>query len=267
MDFIQIFKNIIYAMLIGGTQYLPISFSEKKGALNFLVSGYDEEIIMMIKGIGIIGASLALIFLYIARFNPLKKGKNHFDDKLWKNILLGSCPSIFAIILLKNKEILLFGNKNVNYFIIIISAILFLISERHYKKNRVIGSKILKIERVPFRSVLIVGIIQGILLSLGISPVIGGIIGCWIIGVSTYSAIEYSLMSSLCIYLVNTVMSFLSLNSLLLNAEAVITYLLVSTVSFLMSLLAIDLLMALGKKKSLRVFAFINMFIGIIYLF
>ena len=267
MDFVQIFKNLIYAMLVGGSHYLPISYSEKRGILNLLITVYDDGIIMLIKGMGIIGASIAVIFLYRTRFNPLKTGENHFDIKLWKNIVFGSLPSMVAILLFKSKESYLIGVRNVNYIIIIIVAILFIITERLYKKNRIKGSKIIRIERVALKNVLILGIIQCVLFSFGISPVIGGMIGCWLIGVSTYSGIEYSLISSLCIYIINLLVSFLSLDAVLLNSEVILTYLLVILVSFLMSLLTIDLLIALGKKKSLRIFAFINLLIGVIYLF
>lgn len=266
MDFIRIFKNIVYGMFIGGVQYLPISYEEGRGALNFFSLIYEDDIFMFIKGIAVIGSSLAIAVIFKERLKQQPKGSKKNNIRLWKNILIGGSPSILIGIIIKNQGSSFYDIEKFSYMGIIFAGIAFIIAEYLYKKNSPRESRPMSIDKISFKKILSIGIIQGVFFFLGVSPVIGGMVGCWLIGISTHYGIEYSLISSSYIYLMNIGISFLSLNNLALTAETIITSVLVLLVSFLVALLSMDMLIALGKKKSLRIFAFINILIGVIYL-
>ncbi len=265
MDFVKIFINLVNGIFIGGVQYLPISYEDKKNIFYFFNASEGNEYIL-IKTMAVLGSSLAIFILFKDKIPGGGKDLGRYNIKLWRNIIIGSIPAIVLSILTIGKGYYLFVFNTLTSIGIIFAGIVCIMAESYYKRKKVRGYKSLRIEKLSLKRIILLGIIQGGLYLIGISPVLAGLIGCWIIGVATGYGITYSLLSCFFIYTIDIASNLLGLNGLIINFEMIVTGLLVLIVSFLTGLISIDMFIGLGKKKSLRIFALINIFIGVTYL-
>lgn len=274
MGFIEIIKYIIFGIVEGITEWLPISSTGHLIILEKLIPlNMSSEFYSLFEVVIQFGAVIAVIIIFWNKIWPLEitplgqiKLKNN-AKKLWINIIVSCIPAVIIGLLLDDFIDAHFYNYIVVSLSLIVVGIVFIYIENKYKSKRF---KVTRIENINVRLAFIIGLFQ-VLAAIfpGTSRSGATIIGALIFGVSRSVACEYTF------YLAIPVMagaSFLKIFKYFINfgfditGKEVFALIFTSVISLLVSLVVIKKLMNYVKKNSFVAFGYYRIAIGIVVL-
>ena len=144
----EIIKIIIYGILEGITEWLPISSTGHLILLKELMPlNISNEFWSLFEVIIQLGAVLAVLVLY---FNKLKPNKDNINT--WKKIIISCIPATIIGLLFDDVFERYFYNKISVAIALIIVGLLFIIIEKNNNKNI--------IAQITYKSALIIGLSQ-----------------------------------------------------------------------------------------------------------
>jgi len=271
--FLDIIKSIIYGIVEGITEWLPISSTGHLILLEDLIpfknvsAGFFEMYEVVIQ----LGAIIAVILLFFKKLWPfqnkpsLEGAERYINLKsinLWLKVLVASLPS--AIIGLPLDDILdtHLYNKTTVSITLILYGILFILVER-FNKSRT--PKINKTSGITFKTAALIGCFQMLALIPGTSRSGATILGAILIGLSRPAAAEFSFFLAIPTMVgasLLKIVKFLSDTSF--TGEEFFILLIGMIVSFVVSVLAIRALMAYVKKKDFSFFGYYRIVLGLI---
>ena len=276
--FFEILKSIIFGIVEGITEWLPISST---GHL-ILVEQFlkfkevSPEFWGMFQVVIQFGAILAVVLLYWKKIWPITKNKekaikkqgilSHFDKSimnLWGKILVGCIPA--AIIGLLFDEVFeeLFYNPTCIAIALIIFGIAFIVIE-NWNKHRKGGRD--KNSDITYKDALIIGVFQLIAAIFpGTSRSGATIIGGLLIGLSRPNAAEFTFYLAIPTMLGASLLKLVKFGLAFTSAEIIIL-LVGMLVSFVVSMFVIKFLMNYIKKHDFKVFGYYRIILGIIVL-
>lgn len=276
---LEIIKSIIFGIVEGITEWLPISSTGHMILLNEIlplnVGDNPEAFYSMYEVVIQLGAILAVVILFWSKIWPFGKKNNLYplSDKgvgsyikkdifiLWFHILVSCVPAAIVGVLFDDFFEALFYNYTTVAIMLILFGIAFIIVE-NMKKNK--EFKINSISEIGYDTALIIGAFQLIAAIFpGTSRSGATIVGALLIGVSRTVAAEYTF------YLAVPVMMGASLLKVLKYGLAFSTYeiavlLIGMIVAFVISLIVIKFLMNYIKKHDFKVFGYYRIILGII---
>ena len=262
---LEILKTIIFGIVEGITEWLPISSTGHLILLNeFLQLKQGDAFFEMFQVVIQLGAILAVIVIYFHKLNPFSPKKTQKQKMLtwqiWIKVVIGCVPA-GVIGLLFNKQIdKLLYHWYVVAIMLIVYGILFIIVE-NYQKDKT--PQVTKFSQLTIPMILIIGVFQMLALIPGTSRSGATIVGALMIGVSRSLAAEYTF------FLAIPVMfgaSFVKLLDFGFNFTAMqVAVLLVGMiVSFAVSIVAIKFLMSYIRKNDFKVFGYYRIVLGVI---
>ncbi len=271
--FLDIIKSIIYGIVEGITEWLPISSTGHLILLEDLIpfknvsAGFFEMYEVVIQ----LGAIIAVILLFFKKLWPfqnkpsLEGAERYINLKsinLWLKVLVASLPS--AIIGLPLDDVLdtHLYNKTTVSITLILYGILFILVER-FNKSRT--PKINKTSGITFKTAALIGCFQMLALIPGTSRSGATILGAILIGLSRPAAAEFSFFLAIPTMVgasLLKIVKFLSDTSF--TGEEIFILLVGMIVSFVVSVLAIRALMAYVKKKDFSFFGYYRIVLGLI---
>ncbi len=276
--FFEILKSIIFGIVEGITEWLPISST---GHL-ILVEQFlkfkevSPEFWGMFQVVIQFGAILAVVLLYWKKIWPITRNKekaikkqgilSHFDKSimnLWGKILVGCIPA--AIIGLLFDEVFeeLFYNPTCIAIALIIFGIAFIVIE-NWNKHRKGGRD--KNSDITYKDALIIGVFQLIAAIFpGTSRSGATIIGGLLIGLSRPNAAEFTFYLAIPTMLGASLLKLVKFGLAFTSAEIIIL-LVGMLVSFVVSMFVIKFLMNYIKKHDFKVFGYYRIILGIIVL-
>ena len=276
--FFEILKSIIFGIVEGITEWLPISST---GHL-ILVEQFlkfkevSPEFWGMFQVVIQFGAILAVVLLYWKKIWPITKNKekaikkqgilSHFDKSimnLWGKILVGCIPA--AIIGLLFDEVFeeLFYNPTCIAIALIVFGIAFIVIE-NWNKHRKGGRD--KNSDITYKDALIIGVFQLIAAIFpGTSRSGATIIGGLLIGLSRPNAAEFTFYLAIPTMLGASLLKLVKFGLAFTSAEIIIL-LVGMLVSFVVSMFVIKFLMNYIKKHDFKVFGYYRIILGIIVL-
>ena len=276
--FFEILKSIIFGIVEGITEWLPISST---GHL-ILVEQFlkfkevSPEFWGMFQVVIQFGAILAVVLLYWKKIWPITRNKekaikkqgilSHFDKSimnLWGKILVGCIPA--AIIGLLFDEVFeeLFYNPTCIAIALIVFGIAFIVIE-NWNKNRKGGRD--KNSDITYKDALIIGVFQLIAAIFpGTSRSGATIIGGLLIGLSRPNAAEFTFYLAIPTMLGASLLKLVKFGLAFTSAEIIIL-LVGMLVSFVVSMFVIKFLMNYIKKHDFKVFGYYRIILGIIVL-
>ena len=276
--FFEILKSIIFGIVEGITEWLPISST---GHL-ILVEQFlkfkevSPEFWGMFQVVIQFGAILAVVLLYWKKIWPITKNKekaikkqgilSHFDKSimnLWGKILVGCIPA--AIIGLLFDEVFeeLFYNPTCIAIALIVFGIAFIVIE-NWNKNRKGGRD--KNSDITYKDALIIGVFQLIAAIFpGTSRSGATIIGGLLIGLSRPNAAEFTFYLAIPTMLGASLLKLVKFGLAFTSVEIIIL-LVGMLVSFVVSMFVIKFLMNYIKKHDFKVFGYYRIILGIIVL-
>lgn len=270
MDFIEILKAILFGIVEGITEWLPISSTGHMILLDeFIHLNVSEEFYKLFEVVIQLGAILAVVIIYFKTICPWGFGKTKEDTKetlnLWGKILVACIPAAIIGILFDDWLDEHLYNGIVVALALIVYGIAFIVIE---SKN--IGSRdTKKLSDITYKQAVSVGAFQLLSLVPGTSRSGSTILGGLAVG------LERSTASKFTFFLAIPVMAGASLLKLLkyimkvgfvFNANELIILGVGCSVSFIVSILVIRFLMNYIRKHDFKVFGYYRIVLGIIVL-
>ena len=258
--FFEILKSIIFGIVEGITEWLPISST---GHL-ILVEQFlkfekvSPEFWSMFQVVIQLGAILAVVLIYFKKIWPFTKNKDkaikktgflsYFDKNimnLWGKILVGCIPAAIIGLLFDEVFEALFYNPTCIAIALIVFGIAFIIIE-NWNKNRK-GSKD-KNSEITYKDAMIIGIFQ-LLAAIfpGTSRSGATIIGGLLIGLSRPNAAEFTFYLAIPTMLGASLLKLVKFGLVFTSAEIIIL-LIGMFVSFIIAMFVIKFLMNYIKK-------------------
>lgn len=270
MSIIELFKAILFGIVEGITEWLPISSTGHMILLDeFIHLNVSEEFYKLFEVVIQLGAIMAVVIIYFKTIFPWGFGKTKEDTKktlnLWGKILVACVPAaIFGILFDDWLDEHLY-NSIVVSLALIIYGIAFIVIE---SKN--IGSRDTKsLDEITYKQAAGVGAFQLLSLVPGTSRSGSTILGGLALG------LERSVASKFTFFLAIPVMAGASLLKLLkyimkvglvFKTNELIILGVGCLVSFIVSILVIKFLMNYIKKHDFKVFGYYRIVLGILVL-
>ncbi len=274
---IEILKAILFGIIEGITEWLPISSTGHMILLNEIVSlNVSEEFYSMFEVVIQLGAILAVVVLYwnsiwpfgLKLKEPVKdSGILKYFDKpkwiMWIKVLVACIPAAIVGVLFNDQLEALFYNYVCVAIALIVFGVAFIIVENNHKGK---PAKINSIAELDYKTVIFIGLFQLIAAIFpGTSRSGATIVGALILGVSRTVAAEFTF------YLAVPVMFGASLLKLVKFgfAFSVLEFFILvigMIVAFITSMFVISFLMSYIKKHDFKVFGYYRIVLGIIVL-
>ena len=276
--FIEILKTIIFGIVEGITEWLPISSTGHLILVEQFIKFKEvsPEFWGMFQVVIQFGAILAVVLMYFKNIWPFTKNKEKAIKKkgilsvldknimnLWGKILVACIPA--AIIGLLFDEVFeeLFYNPTCIAIALIVFGIAFIIIENWNKKRKNAKTEN---SQITYKDALIIGIFQ-LLAAIfpGTSRSGATIIGGLLIGLSRPNSAEFTFYLAIPTMLGASLLKLVKFGFGFTSMELVIL-LLGMLVSFLVSIFVIKFLMNYIKKHDFKVFGYYRIILGIIVL-
>ena len=270
----NIFYSIIYGLIEGITEWLPISSTGHLIlAENFLkFEGLSEGFFDMFEVVIQLGAILAVVVLYFKNIWPIKKQKTKHSEgfgvdknilTLWGKILVACIPAAIVGILFDDLLDKYLYNSWVVATMLIVVGIAFILIENRKKGDK---ARVNEISDLTYKDALIIGLFQLIAAILpGTSRSGATIIGALLIGISRTVAAEYTFYLAIPVMFGASLLKILKFGLSFTGMELAVL-LIGMIVAFLVSIFVIKFLMNYIKKHDFKVFGWYRIVLGIIVL-
>ncbi len=265
----EILKAVVIGVVQGITEWLPISSTGHMILLDeFIKLNVTKSFLDMFLVVVQLGSILAVLYLYFNKLNPLSKRKSEAEKKetlsLWGKVIVGCIPAAVVGFLLDDFIHEKLYSPVTVALMLILYGILFLIIEN---KNR--QSPIDRLNKLDYKTALLIGVFQVLALVPGTSRSGATIIGASLLGASRSVAAEYSFFLAIPVmfgasglkllkYVLKVGMSF-SITEIGILISGVM-------VAFLVSIWAIKFLMSYIKKHDFKLFGYYRITLGVIVL-
>lgn len=281
MDIISFIKALLFGIVEGITEWLPISSTGHMILLNEVlplkVGSNPDEFYSMFEVVIQLGAILAVVVLFWGQIWPFGKKNNKAPLGnsaigawiktdiwvMWFHILVSTVPAALIGILFDDVLEELFYNYQTVAIMLIIFGVAFILVENYHKGK---NSKINSLAEITYQTAFLIGVFQVIAAVFpGTSRSGATILGALLLGVARTVAAEYTF------FLAIPVMFGASLLKLVkfgfnFETEQLIILLVGMVVAFLVSIFVIKFLLGYIKKHDFKVFGWYRIILGIIVL-
>ena len=275
---IEILKAIVYGIVEGITEWLPVSSTGHLILVEQLIpfKGVSENFFDMFDVVIQLGAILAVVILFWNKIWPFaltkkeRKGQtgiaSYFKKDIWAlwfKILVSTIPAAVIGLLFDDLFNALFYNPTCVALALIVFGIAFIIIERWHKGRTF---KINSLSEITYKTALLIGVFQVMAAIFpGTSRSGATIVGALLIGVSRTVAAEYTFFLAIPVMfgasLLKVVKFGFSFTALEIGVLITGTF-----VSFAVSLLAVRFLIEYVKKHDFQLFGWYRIILGAIVL-
>lgn len=272
MEFIEIMKSILFGIVEGITEWLPISSTGHMILLeDFISMNVSEEFWNLFLVVIQLGAILAVVLLFWNKIFPFnitpKKNQQSFIKMdimtMWFKIIVACLPAaVIGILFDEVLEKYLYNSVVVATMLILFGIGFLLIENRNKDKKARINS----LNDITYKDALLIGIFQLIAAIFpGTSRSGATILGGLLIGVSRTVAAEFTFFLAIPVMFGASLLKILKFGLVFTSSELII--LLVGMLSaFIISIIVIQFLMDYIKKHDFKVFGWYRIILGIIIL-
>ena len=275
---IEILKAILFGIVEGITEWLPISSTGHMILLNEIVSlNVSEEFYSMFEVVIQLGAILAVVILFWNQIWPFGKKDNKeplakdgvgafvkWDIfKLWFHILVSCVPAAIVGLLFDEQLEALFYNYQTVAIMLILFGIAFILIENSHKGKNV---RIHTLADIGYDTALFIGLFQLIAAIFpGTSRSGATIVGALLIGVSRTVAAEYTFFLAIPVMFGASILKIAKFGLDFSTSEVIILFV-GCVIAFVVSLIVIRFLMGYIKKHDFKVFGYYRIILGIFVL-
>ena len=261
---IELLKSLLFGIVEGVTEWLPISSTGHLILLNELVRlNVSDEFWSMFEVVIQLGAILAVIVLFFHKLNPFAPSKSAGQKKetwiLWLKVILSIIPSGLVGILLDDWMDAHLHNAPVVAAMLVIYGVAFILVEKHQNTRR--RARIQNVELIDMRMALMIGLFQVLSLVPGTSRSGATILGGILMGCSRAVASEFSFFLAIptmagasLIKVLKFGLSFTSEELLILGIGCVS--------AFIVSIIAIKTFIGYIKQHSFTAFGWYRIILG-----
>ncbi len=266
---ISILKSLVFGIIEGLTEFLPISSTGHLILLNtFLKISENKDFTNVFEVFIQSGAILAVIFIYFYRLWPIKKNLKFDKDKinLWIFIIIATLPAvIFGYFFKDFISEKLFNPLTVCITLITYGLILIIIEKPgllNFKNN---SDELVttKISNLNFLKALLIGLFQVLAMIPGTSRSAATIIGGIIVGLAREDAAEFSFFLAIPTIIGASLFSLLSAK-IDLSLEQIIMLFTGFVSSFFIALLVIKSFIKYIQKNNFSLFGWYRIILAIV---
>ena len=278
MEILEILKAVLFGIVEGITEWLPISSTGHMILLDeFVKLDVSPEFYSMFQVVIQLGAILAVVVLFWNDFFPFGKKDNQQPlaqtgvlsyvkwDKfmLWFKILVSCVPAAVVGVLFDEQLEAMFYNYQTVSIALIVFGIAFIVIEN---RNASQHSRINSLADITFNTALLIGIFQLIAAIFpGTSRSGATIVGALLLGVSRTVAAEFTFFLAIPVMFGASLLKLVKFGFLFTTAELIILVI-GMIVAFMVSVVVIKFLMGYIKKHDFKVFGWYRIVLGILVL-
>ncbi len=277
MEWLEILKAIVFGIVEGITEWLPVSSTGHIILLNdFLPLKISPTFYDLFEIVIQLGAIMAVIVLFFHKLNPISPKKDLQQKKdtwnLWFKVIIAVLPSaILGFTVDKPLDSFLRGTPvmgtNLNVIVVAAALILYGIAFLWVEqRNKTAAFRIQEVGAIDYKTALLIGAFQCLSIIPGTSRSGATILGAILLGVSRSAGAEFSFFLAIPTMLGASSLKLLDylLETTVQPTATEIGVLVVGVVvSFLVSLAVIKGLMEYVRKHSFSVFGAYRIILGI----
>ncbi len=269
MRFIELIKSILFGIVEGITEWLPVSSTGHIILLDELLkldvsAGFMELFEVVIQ----LGSILAVLVLYFHKLNPfsLKKTKEERLStwRLWFTVVIAVVPSAVAGLLFDDWFNEHFYNAATVATTLIVYGIAFIVIE-YLRRGK--SYRVNELESIDWRTAVCIGLFQMLAIIPGTSRSGSTIIGAMLCGISRTVAAEFSFFMAIPTMLGASALKgvkLLFLDGLTVTGEEWLLLAVASLVAFIVSLASIKFLVDFVRRHSFSAFGVYRILLGIL---
>ena len=265
---IEILKTILFGIVEGITEWLPISSTGHMILLDeFVKLDVSEAFWDLFLVIIQLGAILAVVLIYWDKIFPFRvRGRWGVDRQkmnMWGKILVASIPAGVIGILFDDLFTAWFYNYQTVAIMLILFGVLFIVIEN---RNRNSVPRVRSIASITYPTAFMIGVFQLIAAVFpGTSRSGATIVGALLLGVSRTVAAEFTFFLAIPAMFGGSAIKLLKAG-FHFSASEVGLLVLGMVVAFIVSIFAIKFLMSYIKKHDFKVFGWYRIVLGILVL-
>ncbi len=273
-EFIEILKSILYGIIEGITEWLPVSST---GHLILFEELWWKEsnpsFMEMFRVVIQLGAILAVIVMYFRKLNPFSPKKDSIAKKstweMWFKVIIACVPA--AVVGLPFEDTLdkYFYNFPTVAATLIIYGLAFIVLESSKRS----APRINDVSEMSYKTALFIGLIQLLSLIPGTSRSGVTILGAMLLGCSRAVAAEFSFFLAIPVMFGASLLKCAAYAKDIISGEAqmmgtleIVVLLVGLVVAFVVSLLAIRFLTEYVKKRNFKPFGYYRVGLGAVLL-
>ena len=268
--FIEILKAVLFGIVEGITEWLPVSSTGHIILLDeFIFLAGSEEFKSMFDVVIQLGAIIAVIVLFFSKLNPFDPKKNEKQKTmtwgLWFKVCVAILPSGIVGVLFDDWMDTHLHNGIVVALMLILYGVAFIFVER---RNEGLTPKIKSVWSIDLRTALLIGCFQCLSLIPGTSRSGSTILGAILLGVGRGAGAEFSFFMAIPTMVGASAIKLLKFLASGVGATGTEVAVLVvgCVVSFIVSLLVIKALMEYVRKHSFASFGYYRIGLGAVVL-
>ncbi len=273
MEIFEILKAILFGIVEGITEWLPISSTGHMILLDeFVKLKVTAEFYEMFQVVIQLGAILAVILLFFHKLNPFSGKKDAAQKKntwqLWFKVVVAVLPSAVIGLLLDDWM----DAHLYNYVVVAITLVLYGVAFLFVEKlNKTRATKIQEVYDIDYKTAILIGAFQCLSLIPGTSRSGSTILGAILLGVSRSAGAEFSFFLAIPTMLGASALKVLKYAKDILDGVAALPTSLElavlavgCVVSLIVSLLVIKGLMEYVRKRSFAAFGVYRIVLGVL---
>lgn len=266
---LEILKSILYGILEGVTEWLPISSTGHLILLKELLPMNVSDTFWDLFEVVIqLGAILAVIILFFHKLNPFAPSKSKAEQKgtwnLWFRVIVAVLPSAVLGLLLDDW----LTAKLYNYVTVAITLILYGVAFLFLEQGEKKSFRMETVEEIDYKTALLIGAFQVLALIPGTSRSGSTILGAMLLGVSRTAAAEFSFFLAIPTMLGASLLKGVKfiLDGAAMTAQEGSILIFGCVTAFVVSLLVIRGLMQYVRKHSFSAFGVYRIILGALVL-
>ena len=265
--FFDILKTILFGIVEGITEWLPISSTGHLLILQSMVGEIISHDFMEMFDVVIqLGAILAVVVIYFNKLNPFSSKKTAIEKQntinLWIKVIVACLPAAVIGLLLDDwLDAHLFKTSVVAVTLILYGIAFIVVEERHRGKK----FKYKDLNTLPLSVAIGIGMFQVLALVPGTSRSGATILGGMILGASRYVSAEFTFFLAIPVMFGASLLKLVKFG-LAFSFGEFFALILGMVVSFVVSILAIKFLMNYIKKHNFKVFGIYRIILCIVIL-
>ena len=267
VNFIEILKVILFGIVEGYTEWLPISSTGHLILVENLVHlDQPEEFFNVFKVVIQLGAILAIVVLYWDRLWPFSRKKSRLQTEdtliLWAKIVIASIPAAVIGIPFDDFIDSHLSTPTVIGITLLVYGALFILLERYYRGR---SFSINKASAIDLRTAFLIGCFQCLSLIPGTSRSGATILGAMLLGCSRGASAEFSFFLGIPAMAGASLIKMLKFGFSFTGAQIFIL-LLGMLISFVVALYTVKYLMGYIRRHDFTVFGYYRIVLGVIVL-
>lgn len=272
MQILEILKAVLFGIVEGVTEWLPISSTGHMILLNEILpfASMSEAFYSVFEVVIQLGAIMAVVLLYWKKIWPIgrsektgKVGLKMSIIDLWIKILIACVPAAVIGLLFDEVFEALFYNYVCVAIALIVFGVAFLVIETKHKGSK---PRIRSLARLDYKTAALIGVFQVIAAVFpGTSRSGATILGALLLGVSRKVAAEFTFYLAIPVMFGASLLKLLKYGLAFTGAELALL-LIAMVVAFAVSILVIKFLMDYIKKHDFKLFGWYRIGLGCVVL-